>query len=191
MKPAPKPSCEDVLDAFSVEAKHDRHTLEGYLRRYPQYAVELAHLSHELSRATETPKALTAQDRAAIDNAWQKHSEIVSVTLVDIFASFSVPQLREIATRLGVPRQIITAFREHKVIVSSIPQRFLVNLAAAIEKKVEEVSSGLASSQGPSCARSYKAEEKPKAVEPVTFEKLLVDAGVTAEQRAKLMADES
>ena len=187
----PTPSCEDVLNAFAVEPSHERHTLERYLRNYPQYAVELAHLSHALSRTTEAAVELTAKDRAAIDAAWKRHAEILSVSPVDLFASFSVPQLRDIANHLGVPRQIITALREHKVVVSSIPRRFLVRFAAAINKSVEEVSAALALSQDPrSCVRSHKADDKPKVVAPTTFEKLLIEADVPEDKRAKLMTDE-
>ena len=44
---------EDVLYAFSVEPKHDRQTLENYLRRYPELAEELIDLSHELRLVAE------------------------------------------------------------------------------------------------------------------------------------------
>jgi hypothetical protein len=192
MKPIiPAPPCEDVLNAFAVEPNHDHHTLEWYLKEYPQYGVELAVLSHELSRAVEKPAPLSAEDRAAIDAAWLKHAGALSVSPVDLFASFSVPQLRDLAEYLGVPRQIITAFREHKVIVSSIPMQFLARLASAMKKNVEEVSAALAFSQDAGSVRSHKADEKPKSVAPATFEKLLIDAGVPADKRAKLMAGES
>ena len=46
-------SAEDVLFAFSVEPKHDRQTLENYLRHYPELAEELIDLSHELRLVTE------------------------------------------------------------------------------------------------------------------------------------------
>lgn len=44
---------DDILFAFSVEPQHDRQTLENYLRRYPELAVELIDLSHELRLAAE------------------------------------------------------------------------------------------------------------------------------------------
>lgn len=187
MKPVrPTPSLEDVLDAFALEPGHERHILERYLQEYPQYAVDLANLSHELSRSFGEPQPLSPKDRAAIDAAWRKHSETVSARH-DLFASLSVDRLREIATTLGVPRQIITAFRERKVIVPSIPAGFLSRFAAAVERSVEEVANALSSAQQPSFIRSHKADNKPKAVARVTFEQLLIDAGVSEEKRAELM----
>src|SRR5271154_1641414 len=92
----PTPPCEDILNAFAVEPKHDSHTLQRYLNDYPQYAVEIASLSHELSRKVEK-SALSETDKATIDAAWKRHAMALSVAPVDVFASFSVPQLRELA----------------------------------------------------------------------------------------------
>src|SRR6266540_1329607 len=126
MKPdASKISCEDVLHVFAMEASHERPTVERYLRDYPQYSIELAHLSHELSRATVETANLSAKDELAIDEAWKVYASSAAPGFLNVLSSLSVPQLRELANRLAVPRQILTAFREHKVIVSSIPRRFL------------------------------------------------------------------
>jgi hypothetical protein len=189
MKPEKsKLSSEDVLNAFAVEPNHDRATLERYLRDFPQYALELAHLSHELSRTTVKATDLSARDRAAIDDAWKQYS---SLAPVDIFSSLSVPQLRDLASRLGVPRQIVTAFRERKVIVSSIPRRFLGRVAAALNATITEVTAALSLPLDASPVRNYKADEKPTAAAPATFEQLLIDAQVPEEKRAQLMADDN
>lgn len=181
-------SCEDVLNAFAVEATHDRATLERYLREFPQYAVELAHLSHELSRAFIKTGELTEQDRISIDKAWEQYSQSAPVP-ARIFISLSVPQLRELANKLGVPRQIITAFREHKVRASSIPQRFLGHMAAALNTTMESIKSELSLPLEVSCVRSHKSDEKPTTGAPVTFEQLLIDAQVPVDRRAELMAE--
>lgn len=39
---------DGVLFAFSVEPRHDRATLERYLRLYPELAEDLIDLAHEL-----------------------------------------------------------------------------------------------------------------------------------------------
>lgn len=191
MKPVtPDISSEDVLNAFAVEPNHDRPTLERYLREYPQYAVELAHLSHELSRIITEPAELSAKDRAEIDEAWRQYVSSSSAPVVDVFATLSVPQLRELANFLDVPRQIVAAFREHRVRVSSIPRRILSRVAQVLNTNVEQIEAAL--SLPPveaSYARSHKSDEKPKAAAPVTFEQLLIDAQVSAEKRAELMAE--
>ena len=47
-------------------------------------------------------------------------------------------------------------------------------------------------SRGPGklpAARSYKADAKPTAGEQVTFEQVLIDAGIPADKRARLLAE--
>jgi hypothetical protein len=181
--------CDEILSAFAVEPKHDSETLQRYLKTYPQHAVEIAALSHELSRKIEkTP--LSEQDKAVIDVAWKKHALAISVRPDDVFASIPLPILREAAVILGIPLQVIAAFKEHKVIVSTIPKRFLARLSSAINKTVEEITAALAFAEDPACIRSHKSDEKPKAVAPVPFETLLIEAEVPANKRAELMADD-
>ena len=184
-----QPPCNEVLSAFAVEPRHDSETLRRYLNAYPQYTVEISSLSNELSRKIEK-KSLSEKDRAAIEAAWKNHATAISVRPDDVFASLPLTRLREVANTLGIPQQVIAAFKEHKVVVASIPMRFLVRLSAAINKTVEEVTAALAFSEDPACARSHKSEEKPRTVVPVSFERLLIDAEVPADKRAELMAND-
>ena len=164
MKPTtPQSSRDDVLDAFAVEQDIGRETLERYLRDYPQYAAELVDLSRELSRViVEDDEPLSAEDLALVDAAWRRHLEATPMPIVDPIAALSVAESRTIARDLGVPRQIITAFRERKVIVASVPRRFLAHLASAVNSTVEAIESALAFPPPQSPARSYKADEKPR-----------------------------
>ena len=187
-----RPSREDVLDAFSVEPRSDRETLERYLRSYPDYAEDLVDLAQELSRDLREDEApLSVEDRTLIDAAWRRYSADTTTKFVAApLVALSTADLREVARRLDVPRQIITAFRERRVILASVPQPFLARLAQAVNSSVDKLTA-LWSESGPTpaAARSYKAEVKPIAAEPVSFEQLLVDAGVPEERRAELMAD--
>jgi hypothetical protein len=88
-----------------------------------------------------------------------------------------------------VPRQVITAFRERKVIPASVPRRFLASFAAALHCSVGPLLSALSGPPSMSPARSFKSDVKPEGDQPVTFEQLLLDAGVSAEQRTALMAE--
>jgi hypothetical protein len=184
-----KISSEDVLNAFAVEPSHDGSTLERYLRNFPQYAIELAHLSQELSRPGKKETKLSEKDQLAIDNAWKQYSTSSTVSPVNVLASLTVLQLRDLAGLLDIPRQILTAFREHKVIVSSIPQGFLARLACGLNTTVDEIKHALSAPIETSFVRSHKADEKPVAAAPATFEQLLIDAQVPAEKREKLMSE--
>lgn len=184
------PSREDVLGAFAVEADHGRTTLERYLREYPQYADDLIDLSHELAQHVDVSTApLGADDQALIASAWEQHVASGQSPLVDPMARLTVPELRSIAQQLGVPRQILAAFREHRVIIASVPRAFLARLASLLGTPLEEFQNMLARAPTLALARSYKADQKPKAEPPVSFEQLLTDACVPPDQRAALLSE--
>ena len=188
MSPAtPQPSKEDVLDALAVEQNPGRKTLERYLRAYPQFAAELIDLSRELAREIpEDSTSLSSADQAMIDAAWRRHAEAAAAA--DPLARLSTPELRDVAKRLDVPRQVITAFRERRVILSTVPRRFLARLAEAVNSSIEILIEAL-SQPSSGLLRSYKAESKPGGEEAVSFERVLKDAGVSDEKRAQLMSD--
>ncbi len=185
---ATRPSRESVLDAFAVESEPGRSTLERYLRLYPEYARELVDLSRELSREVSNDTApLSATDQGLIDDAWTRHAAAMPAATFDPFAALTVDDWRAVAQRLDVPRQVVTALRERRVSRVSIPRGFFGKLAEAVNSTVAQ----LELSWGPAqlAARSYKADAKPTVGEQITLEQVLIDAGVSADKRARLLAD--
>jgi len=188
--PTSNPDLDEVLAAFAVEPSPGRETLERYLRRYPQFAAALVDLSRELHReAPADAGPQSAEDQARIDAAWHRHLEAGTQVHADPFAALSVDQLRALAKTLDVPKQVITAFRDGKVILASVPRRFLAQLAAALNRSIDALLPALPVSGALDPARSYKADVKPAGSEPVTFECILMDAGVPEEKRARLLAE--
>lgn len=184
-----RPSLESVLDEFAVESESGRVVLERYLRLYPEYATELVDLSRELNcEAYEDTTPLSAVDQMMIDAAWSKHAAAAPTALADPFASLTVEAWRTVAQRLGVPRQVVTALRERRVSLASIPRLFLQRLAAAMNSSIPQLESAWGLTY-PCEARSYKADCKPATGEQVTLEQVLIDAGVQAEERARLLAE--
>jgi hypothetical protein len=187
---AERPSREAVLDAFAVEHEPRSVTLERYLRLYPEYAGELVDLSRELNRQNADDAApLSTADQALLDAAWSQHAAARPVAAVaDPFSALTVDDWRGVAQRLDVPRQVVTALRERRVSIVSIPRRILTLVAEAARSSVAQ----LEASWGPAplaVARAYKADGKPSVGEQVSFEQVLIEAGVTPEKRARLLAD--
>jgi hypothetical protein len=181
------PSLEEVLDAFSVEPTPGRETLERYLRRFPLFAEPLIDLSRELHR--ELPTVMTTgTDKARIERAWQRHVAATPAA-VDVFTALSTDQLRELAKAFDLPRQVFTGFKDKRIIASSVPRPFLRRLAAALSRTFEQVLQSLAPPTELNLARSYKAENKPTVGQPVSFEQVLIDAGVPEEKRTQLLAE--
>lgn len=190
MTPDNHPTRQEVLGAFAVEACHDRATLEKYLRAYPDYAEDLIDLSHELDRDVHEDEApLSARDAALIDAAWLRHigTEIKSIS--DPFAAMSATDLRNVALQLDIPRQVMAAFQEGRVLLSSVPRLFLTRMARAINSTVDILQRWLESSTNLELARSYKAEVKPSNVGQVSFERLLIEAGIPEDKRTELLSD--
>lgn len=190
MSPAgERPSREAVLDAFAVESEPDRSTLERYLRLYPEYAAELVDLSRELSCETSEDDApLSAADQALIDAAWSQHAKSLPAAGSDPFAALTADDWRAVARQLDVPRQVITALRERRVSLLSIPLGFLEKLAKAMRCSLTQLQMSWGTAPL-TAARSYKADGKPNADEQVTFERVLIDAGVSDEKRAELLTE--
>lgn len=184
-----RPSREYVLDAFAVESEPNRSTLERYLRLYPEYAGELIDLSRELSREVcDNAAPLSAADQALINAAWLQHAKALPTAVVDPFVALTIDDWRAVARHLEVPRQVVTALRERRVALLSVPRSFLAKLAEAMSSSVAqlEASWGETPLVG---ARSFKAEGRPTIGGQVTLEQVLIDASVPAEKRARLLAE--
>ena len=183
-------SLDEVLDAFSSEADVGKETLERYLSNYPGYALELVELAYELALPVEEETApLSDGDKTLIDDGLSRIQQALSAAVAAPFESLSVGKSRELASKLDVPRQVIVAFREGRVVVESVPQTFLGELAEALGGPVEQVIAFLQSAR-PQLVRSHKSDIRPEAQAPVTFEQLLIEAGVPAEKRARLLAEQ-
>ena len=191
MKHDPHTSKEDVLDAFAVEPDIDRLTLERYLRNFPKFAEDIVELAAELTTASvEEPVSLLADEQALIDSAWNSFLNSGKKVATNPFANFSPADLRRIAEALGIRRSVLTAFRERSVIAATVPGRFLRRLGEVIGSEVEMILSHLNSPPLAATGRSYKSLSKPHAVEPVSFEQLLIDAAMPEADRNRLLKED-
>lgn len=183
-----RPSLDEVLSSFAVEAHTDKETLERYMRQYPEYALQLVDLSQELARTSDDEGRLTSDEGDAIGAAWATFSKAVDAP--DVFASLSAADLSRIARTLSVPRQVLTAIRERRVTFSTYPKRFLQRLADALGRAVDEVGATLSMPKVVS-VRSFRSDDKPAQTgDTISFEQVLRQAGTTDELLAELLADD-
>jgi hypothetical protein len=180
---------EDILDAFAMEETHAKATLDRYLTAYPQFAGELVDLSRELMQAEPVDDELSAADLAMIDAGWLKHAAAQPKAVADPFAALSPTRSREIAAEMGVPRQVLTSFRERRIRPASVPRGFLRRLAGAVAISPDDLFAWLSPPPAPAFARSYRADAQPTAATQVSFERVLIDADVSEDHRARLLAD--
>lgn len=187
-----RPSCDDVVAAFTMEADVGVETLGRYLREYPEHAEELLDVSRELGRIQPLSEAeLSPEESALVGRAWQRHWLAMPVGGVDPFATLTTPDIRRVANVVGLPRQVLTAFRERRVIPTSVTSRFLNELAIAMGSSLETLRVWIETAALAPTARAYMSEDKPQVRDKVSFERILIDAGVPPEKRAELLADDA
>lgn len=180
---------DDILSAFAVEPVMDRATLERYIRDYPEHADALIDLAHECDVIAQTQDAaLTAEDEALINAAWRKHASVVPAATGNALGSLTVDKQRELASALTVPRQVITAFRDGKILLESVPRKFLQRFAQILGETFDDLVASLTAPRL-ATAKSFKADDKPKETGQVTFEQVLIEAGVDPDTRARLLDD--
>lgn len=181
---------EDVLDAFAMEETHTKVTLDRYLTAYPQFAGNLVDLSRELLQADLPINGeLSPADVAKIDAAWAMHVAAQPRLAVDPFTVLSPTRSREIALELGIPRQVLTSFRERRIQAASVPGAFLRRLAGALVTSVDDLLTWMTTPPTEALARSYRADSQPTTALQLPFERVLIDAGLSAGDRTRLLAD--
>ena len=178
---------EHVLLAFAVEPSHDKATLERYLSRYPQYATDLVDLLSELRFSSEGIVHST-DDEFAAQKAWYAFTAMPPRAerpglVMNPFASFQGPAFVALATELRIRRSILIALRDRIVIATSIPKPFLKRLAIATRSTTEVLLEYLDQPTTVAPGASYKSEGKPEAPAKIEFERLLINSGVTSEEK--------
>lgn len=188
-RPSETPDRDEILDAFTLALENDPTALGRYLGRYPQHADAFVDLSRELARTVvDDERPPTPEEVALAASFWADMRETVEVSSVDPFADRTPAQMREVARVLDLPRQVVTAFRERRVILGTVPRRFIERLAAALETAADVLVAALVAPSAAAIGRSYKADGQPTAVEQVAFERILLDADVDPARIADLIA---
>ena len=177
----------DVLEAFAIEAEHNREMLERYLRAYPEHASALCQLSFELTRTDSEERELGEDDELLVAKAWSDRV-VTDGQDVNPLQALSGPEKRRVAEGLGVKLQVLTLFREGRIMVSSVPLSVLKDFARLLGSKVEALERGL-SVPALSQARTYKADGKPSAEQQISFERALRDSGASDDDIARLTGD--
>ena len=146
--------------------------------------VELDEL---LQTAGFDAKDLAARGAGAMERALAAIEE-ADKTSADL-KSMPVPRQKDVASRLNIRRSVLAALAEHRVLVETIPKRFLRTLANEMGTTFGAMRLALAGSIVP-VASQHKADKVPELPEQVSFERLLRDAAMADDEIAELMQDE-
>jgi hypothetical protein len=190
----PALALEAVLDLFQMEEVHDGDVLARYVEAHPQFALQLI----DFSRLIATPNLeekipLSATEQSRIDAAWIAHKAAgpEAPTADDPLSRLTGERGKALALKLDVPRQVITCLREHRVLASSVPKPVVRHLSEALEIPAAHVIAAMRQPLAQmATGRSHKSDAPPGSTKQVTFEQVLIDAGVSATDRARLLADD-
>ena len=147
---------EDILADFAMTADLKFDVLRAYIQRYPELALELTDLFHEFTMVDLTNAAESSLGQDELE------TEGLQEGIAVVGEALSGPKLRELASRLELPRDFITGFRDAKVRLGSVPSNVLLNLARAIDVKVHYLIGYLQLKSGAAGAVAFKADAKPQ-----------------------------
>ena len=153
---------ENILSDFAMEADLTSRVLGAYIRRYPEHTLELTDLFHELTMA-DIANAVGEAIGTEEDEAEELEERIAMVG-----AALSGLSLRELARSLELPRDFIMGFRDARVRVGSVPSNVLLNLARAIDVKIQYFIIYLQRQSGVVGSVAFKADAKPQR--PIVLE---------------------
>lgn len=184
---------EEILLEFAAEPQHDRETLERYLRDHPHLSEELVDLSLELRLQRTTSGQSVPADEEWVEASLKSFKSMMGkgpVPAADPFAQLSSTELVAVRRRLGVPSAVLLGFRTRIVDVATVPVHFLEALARELNSTTEGLRGFLAALPRMAVGLSYKADDVPVLDgERISFEKLLLDARVPEDERARLLAE--
>lgn len=184
-----KKDVESVLESFLLEDEVDAGTFQKYLQQYPEFATELTDLAREIACISDYPNyAASEGDDALIAQAWRMHADTAPPAKVDPLALLQPKELNKLASALQLPRQVLAALRERRVIVASMSAKFLDTLAKELACSVSALIEILSSPTAAEPTGSHKSDVKPQVAEKVDFARVLQDAGVDPSRVADLVA---
>ncbi len=153
-----------ILDDFAMEDLIVPETLRNYIERYPSLAVELTDLYHEL---------LLVDLSAATDRIQLETKLAVETSRQDVMVvanALSGSSLRDLAKKLGLPRDYIAGFRDRKFRLGSIPGTLLTNLARSASVNIHQLMNYLQDTASSTPQIAHKADGKPQSSAPVEYD---------------------
>lgn len=191
------PDVDDVLEAFASEPSTDDATFATYIRRYPQFALALTDFVHELRLTVLTEEHISAPDHEWQSESWRRFLSAAEATsaassppVADPFLGITPGQLAEVRHHLNIPTAVLNGFRDRLVVPSSVPRRFLAQLAEVLNTGLDQLQAFLDLPPRVGPAASYRADTAPKVNnEKIAFVVLLDQAMISPERRRALMQE--
>lgn len=184
-----QPSTDKILASFAEAFQADPAELGGYCLTYPSLSKQFVALAHEI--ALQQSLAGDAPLDEATERWIATACEAQTRAVADPFAVLSGKSYQALRQALGVPGVVLNAFRDRLIAGGTVPLAFLERLADGLGTGLGELAAYLAGPPKLARITSHKSDGVPAAAAgKMSFADVLGDAGVSAERRAALLADE-
>lgn len=188
----PAPSEEEVILAFAGEPKHDRETLERYLREYPEHAEAIVDCSIELMVSATRHEEAPLDSDASIDQAWQRFQAAIGTagdaTVTNPFAQLNPTAFKTLAKNLDVSNLLLIRLRDRAIEAATIPRQLVQKISTELGTTFETVASYLRSPPAMVSSHSFRSSVKPAVTQQISFEKAIETSQLTQAQQDALMS---
>ncbi len=171
---------KNILSDFAMEADLTLNVLRAYIQRYPDLALELTDLFHELTMVDLANAAGSTLGGEEFEGA--KIGERVA----KVGAALSGPGLRDLARRLELPRDFVAGFRDARIRLGSVPSSVLLNLARAIDVKIQYFIAYLQRQSATTGAVAFKADAKPQGPSVLEYDEFIKSLDLDDNEAAAL-----
>ncbi len=167
----------DILAEFAMEETIDHSTLQTYIAQHPELANDLLDLFNECVIADLDVEEASIQLET-------KSAEVLAGSSQAVADALYGNGVRQLADELELPRSFLIGLHSDVVRLSSMPGKFLKNLAVATKAKTQDVMEAMQYGNGQSFA--HKADQKPHASDAMTFSDYVDQADLKPEEQAAL-----
>jgi len=171
---------------MNVKKTPDENLLDAqldFILNAPQEQIE-QYLAETGSNLAE----MNTKAKFAFDRALESHAKAKEAA--QALAALTPARQKVVAQNLSIRRSVLTALREHRVVVASIPGRFLARLANELGQAVDSLATALSGPAPRALGGQYKSDIKPDATRVrVPFEQLLREAAMSEEEISSLMSN--
>ena len=159
---------ENIFSDFAMEADLTPNVLKVYIQRYPDLALELTDLFHELTMVDlENTVGSTLRQEELMEG------EEVGERVAMVHAALSGENLRNLAHQLELPRDFIAGFRDVRVRFGSVPSSVVLNLARTIKVKTHHLIAYLQVQPGATSVLALKADAKPQGTSVQEYDEFI------------------
>lgn len=170
---------KDIFDEFAMEQDLSHALLKSYIERYPDLAIELTDLFHELTLAD----ARTAAENIPLET---KSVNAAALAGEKLRAAFSNDGIKTLARTIGLPRDFLTGFRDRRVRIGSAPVPVLTGLARKIGVGLHDFVGFACADDRSSPALAFKADNKPMAAAQLDFGDFVEGLALTSDEEEAL-----